>query len=52
MLLLALVRMPWRLWIILLLIAFPATALGVLCATTAIGLRQQAETLIQDRSQA
>jgi hypothetical protein len=32
MLLLELVGIPWRLWIFVLLIAFPTTALGVLCA--------------------
>ena len=32
MLLLELVGIPWRLWIFMLLIAFPTTALGVLCA--------------------
>ena len=32
MLLLELVGIPWRLWIFILLIAFPATALGVLCS--------------------
>jgi hypothetical protein len=31
MLLLELVGIPWRLWIDILLIAFPMTALGVLC---------------------
>jgi hypothetical protein len=34
MLLLELVGIPWRLWIFILLIAFPATAIGVLCAAT------------------
>lgn len=32
MLLLELVGIPWRLWVFVLLIAFPTTALGVLCA--------------------
>jgi hypothetical protein len=32
MLLLELVGIPWRLWVIMLLVAFPTTALGVLCA--------------------
>ena len=31
-LLLELVGIPWRLWIFMLLIAFPATALAVLCS--------------------
>jgi len=31
MVLLELVGVPWRLWIFILLIALPATALGVLC---------------------
>jgi hypothetical protein len=33
MLLLELVGIPWKLWVFMLLIAFPTTALGVLCAT-------------------
>jgi len=32
MLLLELVGIPWKLWVFMLLIAFPTTALGVLCA--------------------
>jgi len=32
MLLLELVGVPWRMWIFMVLIALPATALGVLCA--------------------
>jgi hypothetical protein len=31
MLLLELVGIPWKLWVFMLLIAFPTTALGVLC---------------------
>jgi hypothetical protein len=33
MLLLELVGIPWRLWIYILLLAFPATAVGVVCFT-------------------
>lgn len=32
MLLLELVGIPWKLWVFMLLIAFPTTAVGILCA--------------------